>query len=124
MRRLFGGVVLALALVSGCMALGGCAELGLTGAITGASQTEQVNLRIMQAADVVVAADATVGQQLDKGLITAKQAGDAKAVIDKARAAVNVAKTAAAGGTGNTTQLLAAMDALILQVLQAQAQAK
>lgn len=112
---------LALMLTPTAAALSGCAALGISGSVSGASTTEQVNLRLIQAADVTQAAYATAQQQLAKGVITPAEATKAKATIDKAAAAITTASAAVSGGVANTPQLLAAMDAAILMVLRAQA---
>lgn len=104
--------------------LSGCAALGLSGQVTGASAAEQVNLRLIQANDVVTAAAATVKDQLAKGVISVDQAKAAQATIEKARTALNAASAAVAGGLSTAPQLLTALDAVLLEVLRAQAAAK
>lgn len=136
---------LACIVMGAALSLGGCAQLGALfgdpATVPGALPSEATELRLIRAAWTVQGAYGAIGEQLQRGTLTAQEAADAKQKVDEAAKAVTLAScaagvtlpvdaepllraacAAAAGGQGGTlADRLALIDALLLELLRAQA---
>lgn len=119
-------LIFAAALIAAPMSAAGCSLLSANdpSTVVGALPSEQTELQIIRADLIVRAANATIAEQLTRGTITADQAARAKAITDKAHAAVKLAADAAAIEDATLAERLALLDQLILDVLRQQAAAQ
>lgn len=76
------------------MPLSGCHLFTDPANIAGVTQEEANEVRVIKAALTVTGAYTVLGQQFDKGLVTASEAARVKASIDKANEAVKIAAAA------------------------------
>ena len=116
-------VVIAIALLGAPVAVtGGCAQIGLSdpAGIPGALPGEANELRVIRAAMVVRAGYDTVADQLEAGVITAGEAAAAKAVLDRAADAVELAEQGLALSRATREERLVYLEGLILDILRAQ----
>lgn len=117
MRRTMMGAMIALAVVA-LPVTAGCQWLPDPAKIEGATPAEANELRLIQAALLVKAANDTISQQLDARLITAQEASRLLAMTDKARAAVVKAREYLPLENATFAEQLNAVNVLLIQLLQ------
>lgn len=106
------------------LALAGCAGIFspiADPASVGCTQPEANACRVISAALIVKAANITIGEQLDKGLVSVDEAKRLRGLTLKAEAALDAARAVLPLGGGAVADRLAALDALLVQLLAEQA---
>lgn len=120
MRVAIMRTVLVACLVLGGLSAAACSSLVDPAKVEGALPGEANQLRIIQAALVVKAANTTISQQLQLNVITVPEAVRLRALTKQAEAAVVAARDALPLANGTTTERIAALNALLLQLLREQ----
>lgn len=113
--------LLAVAMIAApCIALIGCTTVLPSPTEMGCSADEANNCRIVAAGLIIQGANTTIGEQFDRGVITQPEALKLRAITKKATDALVTAKAAVALAAADTDTQLAALDAVLYELLQAQ----
>lgn len=120
MRSAFASLALALTLAVGVLGTAGCTILQDPAKVEGALPSEANELRVIQGALVVKAANDTIVQQLKAGLITTAEATRLRGVTKQAEAAVAAARLALPLENGDTTARITALNQILLTLLREQ----
>ncbi len=114
MRLALLGALLAFAPLAACNVFPDPAK------VEGALPGEANELRIIQAALVVKAANVTIGQQLDAHVVSVAEATRLRGLTKKAEDAIASARTVLPLENGTTADRIAAVNAILIQLLREQ----
>lgn len=89
-------------------------------AAMGCTQDEANECRVVAAAMLVKAANITIGEQLDRGVVTVAEASRLRGLTRQAESALAAARVALPLENGTTAARIAALDAILLQILREQ----
>lgn len=121
MRDFIGKLMICLVLTALPVgALEACSTLQDPAKIEGALPSEANELRVIQAALIVKAANATVAQQLDAKVISVSDAVRLRALTKRAEDAVAAARVALPLENGTTADRIAAVNVILIQLLREQ----
>lgn len=101
-------------------AMTACSTVLPSPAQMGCTTAEANNCRLVAAALIIQGANTTIGEQFDRGVLTKDEALRLRGVTKKATDALLLAQRAVSLSAADTDTQLAALDAVLYQLLQAQ----